>query len=88
MLNRYRNLVRDWEESADIAQAVITQPTLFIGGERDSAVVFGSLEPMKAAVPGLRKITLLPGCGHWVQQERAVEVSEALVEFVAQESSW
>ena len=31
---------------------------------------------------GLRKIQMLPGCGHWTQQERPNEVSAALVEFI------
>ena len=82
VLNRYRNLVRDWEESADVAEAGITAPTLFMAGERDPAVVFGSLEPMKALVPDLRGISILPGCGHWVQQERATEMNEALIAFL------
>jgi pimeloyl-ACP methyl ester carboxylesterase len=30
----------------------------------------------------LRKIQMLPGCGHWTQQERPNEVSAALVEFI------
>jgi len=84
VLNRYRNLVRDWEDSADVAEAVITPPALFVAGERDPAVVFGSPEPMKALVPALRGISIVAGCGHWVQQERAAEVNEALVEFVRQ----
>jgi len=25
---------------------------------------------------------MLPGCGHWTQQERAVEVNGALIEFL------
>jgi pimeloyl-ACP methyl ester carboxylesterase len=25
---------------------------------------------------------MLPGCGHWTQQERPAEVNEALVEFL------
>jgi pimeloyl-ACP methyl ester carboxylesterase len=37
---------------------------------------------MKTFVPGLRKIQMLPGCGHWTQQERPNEVSTALVEFI------
>ena len=33
-------------------------------------------------VPGLRKIQMLPGCGHWTQQERPNEVSAAIIEFI------
>jgi pimeloyl-ACP methyl ester carboxylesterase len=32
-------------------------------------------------VPGLRGTVLLPGCGHWTQQERPAEVNEALISF-------
>jgi pimeloyl-ACP methyl ester carboxylesterase len=48
-----------------------------------SAVMFGSFEPMEAAVPNLRKIVLLPACGHWTQQERPAEVNAELLDFLA-----
>jgi pimeloyl-ACP methyl ester carboxylesterase len=38
---------------------------------------------MKAHVPGLRKVVMLPGCGHWAQQERPSEVNQELIEFLA-----
>jgi len=47
--------------------AGVRQPALFIGGRRDPAVLFGKLEPMETAVPNLRRIVLLPNCGHWTQ---------------------
>jgi len=40
------------------------------------------LANLKSFVPGLRKIQMLPGCGHWTQQERPNEVSAAIVEFI------
>jgi len=33
-------------------------------------------------VPQLREIKMLPGCGHWTQQERPNEVNAALVDFL------
>jgi pimeloyl-ACP methyl ester carboxylesterase len=33
-------------------------------------------------VPNLRKTTMLPGCGHWTQQERPKEVNVAMIEFL------
>jgi hypothetical protein len=39
------------------------QSVLFIGGERDSTMRFGNLEAMKATLPKLRRVMLLPGCG-------------------------
>jgi pimeloyl-ACP methyl ester carboxylesterase len=38
---------------------------------------------MNDAVPGLRGKILIPGAGHWVQQEAAERVNTALLEFLA-----
>jgi epoxide hydrolase A/B len=33
-------------------------------------------------VPNLRRTIVLPGCGHWTQQERPDEVNAALLDFL------
>jgi pimeloyl-ACP methyl ester carboxylesterase len=33
-------------------------------------------------VPQLRRTLMLPGCGHWTQQERPQEVNAAMVDFL------
>jgi pimeloyl-ACP methyl ester carboxylesterase len=33
-------------------------------------------------IPHLRATIMLPGCGHWTQQERADEVNQAMIEFL------
>jgi pimeloyl-ACP methyl ester carboxylesterase len=33
-------------------------------------------------VPKLQKPLILPGCGHWTQQERPQEVTAAMIEFL------
>jgi pimeloyl-ACP methyl ester carboxylesterase len=33
-------------------------------------------------VPNLRKTVMLPGCGHWTQQERPEEVNAVMVDFL------
>jgi pimeloyl-ACP methyl ester carboxylesterase len=33
-------------------------------------------------VPQLRQTIMLPGCGHWTQQERASEVNAAMLDFL------
>jgi pimeloyl-ACP methyl ester carboxylesterase len=33
-------------------------------------------------VPKLRQTLMLPGCGHWTQQERPDEVNAAILEFL------
>jgi len=57
-LNRYRNLDRDWQELASVANVMIRQPVVYVGGDRDPVVRSGSLEPMKAAPPNLCQIKL------------------------------
>jgi pimeloyl-ACP methyl ester carboxylesterase len=37
---------------------------------------------MKQSVPLLRDTIMLPGCGHWTQQERPNEVNAAMIEFL------
>ena len=81
-LNRYRNMDRDWEQSAHLAGATVQQPALFVAGERDGVLRFTGTDAMKASVPNLRNVVILPGCGHWTQQERPAEVNSALIEFL------
>jgi pimeloyl-ACP methyl ester carboxylesterase len=33
-------------------------------------------------IPQLRSTIMLPGCGHWTQQERAPEVNQAIIDFL------
>lgn len=85
-LNRYRNPDRDFAYLRRFADRKIEQPSLFIGGERDLVLsMFGraDLAPlMKAALPGLRGADILPGCGHWTQQERPAEVNARLIPWL------
>jgi pimeloyl-ACP methyl ester carboxylesterase len=85
-LNWYRNLDRNWELLAPFAGARITVPALFIAGDRDLVVSFRgmqqSIADLSTFVPQLRGTLMLPGCGHWTQQERPREVSEAMIRFL------
>jgi pimeloyl-ACP methyl ester carboxylesterase len=81
-LNRYRNMDRDWEELPHLADAKVPQPALFMAGDRDTVRGFTNIEAMKANVPNLRGVVMLPGCGHWTQQERPEEVNAQLVSFL------
>jgi len=80
-LNFYRN-DSDYFQLKEIYKKGIKQPVLFVGGAEEAAVRFGSVEPMKAALPNLRKIVLIPGCGHWVQQERPEELNKEIIDFL------
>jgi epoxide hydrolase A/B len=83
-LNWYRNIDRNWELSAAWEGAKIRQPALFIAGSEDGVVKFAAkpLEQMPSTVPGLKKALLIPGAGHWIQQERVAEVNAAVLEFI------
>ncbi len=83
-LNRYRNVDRDWEDFAAYADRPITVPSLFIGGDRDGPTLWGAaaIERFGETLPGLRSKTILPGCGHWTQQERPDDVNRLLLEFL------
>jgi pimeloyl-ACP methyl ester carboxylesterase len=83
--NRYRNFERDHAWSARFADPVIRQPSLFITGDKDMGTrMFGSdMESrMRAVLSDLRGLHLLPGCGHWTQQERPEETNRLLVDWL------
>lgn len=81
-LNRYRSMDADWSELPDLGTGTISQPAVYITGDMDSAYRLGTLEPMKANLIDLRAIVILPGCGHWTQQERPHDVSDHLIAFL------
>ncbi len=88
-LNWYRNLDRSWEFGAPWQGARVTVPAAFIGGLRDVVVTGpgGTGEgPMVKALPScvtdLRAKVLIPGAGHWNQQEAPAETNAALLDFL------
>jgi epoxide hydrolase A/B len=85
-LNWYRNIDRNWELLAPFAGAPVTVPALYIAGDRDLVVAFRGMDQLLASltkfIPQLRQTIMLPGCGHWTQQERAAEVNAAMIDFL------
>ncbi|HEX5405457.1 MAG TPA: alpha/beta hydrolase [Pseudonocardiaceae bacterium] len=85
-LNWYRTMDLTWELTAAWQGAKVMQPALYIAGELDLVVNAAGtreyLARMSDYVPNLRRTVLLPGCGHWTQQERPAEVNERLIEFL------
>ena len=84
-VNWYRNLDRNAELLAFMKNAVIRQPSLFVAGESDMVVGMyrDSYEALEHTMPGLTRKVLIPGAGHWVQQEQPRAVNELLLEFVS-----
>ena len=85
-LNRYRAQNIDFEEMAEFAGKPVTQPSYFIAGERDAVRSFVPGIDLYANPGGgctdFRGSVILPGIGHWVQQEAPAETNQALHVFL------
>jgi pimeloyl-ACP methyl ester carboxylesterase len=85
-LNWYRNIDRNWELLAPWTGAKIDVPALYVAGDRDLVLTFRGMDQLlanlKSVVPKLEEVIILPGCGHWTQQERPDEVNAALLSFL------
>jgi len=83
-LNYYRNMDRNWELTPFLDGAMLLQRTLFLAGEKDPVLEFldEEIAQMETNVPNLWKQVVIPGAGHWIQQERPEEVNGALIEFL------
>jgi len=86
-LNRYRNVDTDWHDLQLLEGQRITQPALFIAGESDPVLRFipnrDMLALMDAHYDDLRGKVVVPGAGHWVQQEAPEAVNAAILPFLA-----
>ena len=86
-LNWYRTMDLSWELTAAWKHARVTVPAMYLAGERDLVVAFmggeGMLAGLPSAITDLRESRLLPGCGHWIQQERPDETNAAILAFLA-----
>jgi pimeloyl-ACP methyl ester carboxylesterase len=84
-LNWYRNLDALWKLTPFLSGAKIRQPSLFVAGDLDAVIAMyqPAFEVLEQTMPGLEKKVLLPGAGHWIQQERPAEINELLLQFLA-----
>jgi len=61
-------------------------PAMFVAGDRDLVLAFEGLDLLIEALPQqhpqFRKPVILPGCGHWTQQEYPGEVNRLLLDFL------
>jgi epoxide hydrolase A/B len=81
-LNYYRNFDRNWELTESVADRHVRAPAMFVTGERDPVRRFAPGETMNGWVDDLRANIVVPGAGHWVQQEAPKAVNAALLDFV------
>jgi pimeloyl-ACP methyl ester carboxylesterase len=76
-INWYRNFNRNWERLGQIEQRV-NAPTLMIYGTYD---VVGKSDTLEQFVPDLEVVEF--ECGHWIQQERPEETSQAMLDWLS-----
>lgn len=78
-LSRRRQLLPHLGTAGPYAGAQVAVPALYMVGEYDLTLGF---EGMTDLVANLHQTIILPGCGHWTQQERADQMSAAMIEFL------
>lgn len=87
-INYYRNLHANWAAGRPWTGARLHMPTLFIAGEKDfvatsaDGTLGAGVQAMQESCTDLRGIHLIPGAGHWVQQEAPDAVNELLIDFL------
>ena len=83
-VNWYRNTDRNWELTPFLDGAMLRQPSMFAAGEYDvvGKMIPGGYEMAHTFTPNLKKKVIIPGAGHWVQQERPHEINQLLIEFL------
>ena len=82
----YRNIDRNWEMTQDFQDRRITVPALFMVGERDPTRHYSGTQEDQLSLwlNDLRKVILVKGAGHWLQQERPDLVNAALLDFLSE----
>jgi pimeloyl-ACP methyl ester carboxylesterase len=85
-LSFYRNLDRNRELLAGFRGMRVEVPALYLAGERDPGLAMPGMrqivDAMPALVPGLAGSRIVEGGGHWIQQEKPLEVNALLTEFL------
>ncbi|CAI0626789.1 unnamed protein product [Linum tenue] len=87
-LNYYRNIDRNWELTAPWQGDQVKVPVKFIVGDQDLTYNTGNARDyiskggFKRDVPFLQEVVVMPGVGHFLQEERAAEISCHIVEFI------
>lgn len=83
-LDWYRCVDLNWSLTAFLQDRRIGQPSLFITGDRDPVRHYAGRHEKRQNqwLTDLRGHHVLQDAGHWIQQERAEEVSRLLLDFL------
>lgn len=80
----YRNLDANYQILKDVPADKVSMPSFFIGGEKDGVIAGRPeyVDAMNGLLPDYRGKVIIPGAGHWTQQEAPEEFNEALLGFL------
>jgi pimeloyl-ACP methyl ester carboxylesterase len=80
----YRNFDRNFEIVGGLGPDRISMPSYFITGDVDVVRMMDPTGPerMRASLPDYRGETIIPGAGHWVQQETPQAFNDSLLGFL------
>ncbi|XAR49160.1 Soluble epoxide hydrolase [Bertholletia excelsa] len=87
-LNHYRALDLNWELTATWTGAQVKVPVMFIVGDRDMTYTRPGVKEyvhnggFKKDVPLLEETVVMEGVGHFINQERAEEISSLIHDFI------
>jgi pimeloyl-ACP methyl ester carboxylesterase len=86
-LNYYRNHNLSWQLTEG-APRQISQPAMFMAGQKDGVIMMAAeaLKQMEQTVPNQVLHELIPGIGHWTQQEAPEAVNKGILYFLEQVS--
>lgn len=87
----YRNLDANWHELRPYQTKAVEAPALLIAGDLDPGMwerARDEFEKMVEWVPNLTAAEILPGIGHFVQEQAPEHVGTAILEFMGNLSPW
>ncbi|KAJ3703834.1 hypothetical protein LUZ61_007539 [Rhynchospora tenuis] len=87
-INYYRCMDKNWELTAPWTGAQINVPTKYIVGDVDLTYHYPGIQDfihkggLKSHVPLLQEPVVVKGAGHFIQQERAQEISDHIYDYI------
>ncbi|WP_313805884.1 alpha/beta hydrolase [Sphingobium sp.] len=80
----YRTFEADYVDMQAYGDGIIRQPSGFLCGDKEILLDMYAhvLDRQRGSLSDMRRETILPGAGHWIQQERPWEVTRALLDFL------
>jgi pimeloyl-ACP methyl ester carboxylesterase len=88
--NWYAAIDKGWENTSFLDGAIVQQPALFLGGDRDPSTrpLFGidrqgaAFKSLNTNFRDMREIIIMPGVGHTPPEERPEEINAIVLKFL------